>query len=127
MIAQLAPDGMQHEPQRRLLHCYDNAMMESFFSTLKSECATELYSSRAEARLSIFEYIEVGYNREWRHSALGYQSPDAFEQAYIWSLCDSTKACKPMLQLTANSGCANGPTNSATESPEPTLIVLPRS
>jgi len=54
--------------------CYDNAMLESFFSTLKSECATEPYSSRAEARLSIFEYIEVWYNRQRRHSALGYKS-----------------------------------------------------
>jgi transposase InsO family protein len=66
--------------------CYDNAMMESFFSTLKSECATEPYSSRAEARLSIFEYIEVWYNRQRRHSALGYQSPEAFEQAHQASI-----------------------------------------
>lgn len=72
--------------------CYDNAMMESFFSTLKSECATEPYNSRAEARLSIFEYIEVWYNRERRHSALGYQSPEAFEQAYIRLFSDSTKS-----------------------------------
>lgn len=70
--------------------CYDNAMMESFFSTLKSECATEPYNSRAEARLSIFEYIEVWYNRQRRHSALGYQSPEAFEQAHIRLFCDST-------------------------------------
>lgn len=72
--------------------CYDNAMMESFFSTLKSECATEPYNSRAEARRHIFEYIEVWYNRQRRHSALGYQSPEAFEQAHIRSFYDSTKA-----------------------------------
>ena len=72
--------------------CYDNAMMESFFSTLKSECVTEVFASRAEARLSIFEYIEVWYNRQRRHSALGYQSPEAFEQAHIWLFSDSTKA-----------------------------------
>jgi putative transposase len=59
--------------------CYDNAMMESFFSTLKAECATGVYTSRAEARQSIFEYVEVWYNRQRRHSALGYQSPETFE------------------------------------------------
>jgi transposase InsO family protein len=72
--------------------CYDNAMMESFFSTLKSECATGVFDSRAEARLSIFEYIEVWYNRQRRHSALGYQSPEAFEQANIRLFSDSTKS-----------------------------------
>ena len=71
--------------------CYDNAMMESFFSTLKSECAGGVFDSRAEARLSIFEYIEVWYNRERRHSALGYQSPEAFEQAHARLFSDSTK------------------------------------
>lgn len=72
--------------------CYDNAMMESFFSTLKSECAVGVFDSRSEARLSIFEYIEVWYNRQRRHSALGYQSPEAFEQAFIQSFPVSTKA-----------------------------------
>lgn len=62
-------------------NCYDNAMMESFFSTLKAECATAPYDTRAEARRSVFEYIEVWYNRQRRHSALGYVSPQAFEQA----------------------------------------------
>ena len=55
--------------------CYDNAVMESFFSTLKSECVMGVFSSRAQARQSIFEYIEVWYNRQRRHSALGYHSP----------------------------------------------------
>jgi putative transposase len=57
-------------------------MMESFYSTLKSESADGVFDSRAEARLSIFEYIEVWHNRQRRHSALGYQSPEAFEQAH---------------------------------------------
>jgi transposase InsO family protein len=61
-------------------NCYDNAMMESFFSTLKAECVTDPYSTRQEARQSIFEYIEVWYNRQRRHSSLGYLSPAAFEQ-----------------------------------------------
>ena len=67
-------------------------MMESFFSTLKSECADGVFNSRAEARLSIFEYIEVWYNRQRRHSALGYQSPEAFEQAHIRLFSDSTNS-----------------------------------
>jgi transposase InsO family protein len=60
--------------------CYDNAAMESFFSTLKRELIYhEKYQTRDEARLSIFEYIEVFYNRKRRHSAIGYQSPESFE------------------------------------------------
>jgi transposase InsO family protein len=72
--------------------CYDNAVMESFFSTLKSECVTGIYPSRAQARQSIFEYIEVWYNRQRRHSALGYISPEAFEQRYFESTAVSTKS-----------------------------------
>ncbi len=61
-------------------NCYDNAVMESFFSTLKTELIYhEHYATQAEARRSIFEYIEVFYNRQRRHSAIGYQSPEAFE------------------------------------------------
>jgi putative transposase len=72
--------------------CYDNAVMESFWSTLKAECATGIYSSRAEARQSIFEYVEVWYNRQRRHSALGYASPETFEQRYFESNRESTKS-----------------------------------
>jgi putative transposase len=61
-------------------NCYDNAVMESFFSTLKTELVHhENYQSREQARQSIFEYIEVFYNRQRRHSAIGYKSPEAFE------------------------------------------------
>ena len=60
-------------------NCYDNAVMESFFHTLKTEVVYfEKYQTRAEARQSIFEYIEVFYNRIRRHSALGYLSPFEF-------------------------------------------------
>ena len=63
-------------------NCWDNAMMESFFATLKKERVhLEEYSTRAEARASVFDYIERFYNRLRRHSALGYLSPDQFEQA----------------------------------------------
>ena len=61
-------------------NCYDNAMMESFFATLKTECVTERYATRQQARHAIFEYIEIWYNLQRRHSALGYLSPERFEQ-----------------------------------------------
>lgn len=61
-------------------NCYDNAMMESFFATLKTECVTERFETRQQARQLIFEYIEVWYNRCRRHSALGYLSPEQYEQ-----------------------------------------------
>jgi len=62
-------------------NCYDNACLESFFGTLKTELVHgERYRTRLEARLSIFEYVEVFYNRQRRHSALGYRSPDEYER-----------------------------------------------
>ena len=61
-------------------NCYDNAVMESFWGTLKTELVyQEKYKTRQQARQSIFEYIEVFYNRHRRHSSLGYVSPEAFE------------------------------------------------
>ncbi|MCK4910723.1 MAG: IS3 family transposase, partial [Thermodesulfovibrionales bacterium] len=61
--------------------CWDNAVAESFFGTLKQELVHhESYRTRAEARLSVFEYIEGWYNRTRRHSALGHMSPIRFEQ-----------------------------------------------
>jgi putative transposase len=60
--------------------CWDNAVMESFWSTLKTELVNhEQYATHAQARQSIFEYIEVFYNRQRLHSSLGYLSPEAFE------------------------------------------------
>jgi transposase InsO family protein len=62
-------------------NCYDNAYMESFFGTLKKELVYgERYQSRQEAKLSIFEYVEVFYNRQRRHSALRYMSPEQYER-----------------------------------------------
>jgi putative transposase len=61
-------------------NCYDNAPTESFFSTLKRELVyRESYRTRDEAKQSLFEYIEVFYNRQRRHSSLGYLSPLQFE------------------------------------------------
>lgn len=63
-------------------NCYDNAMMESFFATLKAEWVDQRYATRAEARSAIFDYIERWYNRRRRHSSLGYLSPAVFEQRF---------------------------------------------
>jgi len=61
-------------------NCWDNAVAESFFHTLKTELVYhEDYATRAEAKGDIFEWIEVFYNRKRRHSSLGYLSPARFE------------------------------------------------
>jgi len=79
--AVLAPRRLLASMSRRG-NCYDNAVVESFFHTLKGELvAFEDYHSREEAQTSVFEYVEVFYNRQRRHSALGYLSPTAFEAA----------------------------------------------
>ncbi|HEX6820109.1 MAG TPA: IS3 family transposase [Ktedonobacterales bacterium] len=60
---------------------YDNALMESCFSTLKAECVERHdFQTPDEARTCVFEYLEVFYNRQRLHSSLGYRSPMAFEQ-----------------------------------------------
>jgi len=87
---QYASDDYQHRLQSRGItvsmsgkgDCYDNAMMESFWATLKTELIHQnRYATREQARAAIFEYIEVFYNRKRLHSALGYVSPEAFEAA----------------------------------------------
>lgn len=71
----------------RVANCYDNAPMESFFATLKKELVhQENYLSSSQAKLSIFEYIEVFYNRQRLHSTLGFCSPDEFERSFNPSL-----------------------------------------
>lgn len=63
--------------------CWDNAVVESFFSTLKREMVSRAnFETRKEARLSVFEWIEVWYNRKRRHAALGNLSPEAFEKQH---------------------------------------------
>ena len=63
--------------------CGDNAAMESFFASLKKELVhDEDYATRAEAKASIFEYIEAFYNRVRRHSSLGYVAPAEFERTH---------------------------------------------
>ena len=60
-------------------NCYDNAVMESFFSTVKSELR-EHFESHGDAKMELFDYIEVFYNQRRRHSTLGQISPAAFER-----------------------------------------------
>jgi putative transposase len=63
--------------------CYDNALAESFFATLECELLDrQRFKTRAEARLALFDFIEVFYNRKRRHSALAYHSPAAFEASH---------------------------------------------
>ena len=64
----------------RKANCYDNATMESFWSTLKLELVyRQDFISRSQARSQIFDYIEIFYNRQRAHSALGYLSPVDYE------------------------------------------------
>lgn len=78
----LAANGIVCSMSRRG-DCWDNAVAESFFSTIKLELVYENdWATRAAARAAIFEYLEVFYNGERRHSSLGYLSPVAFERAH---------------------------------------------
>jgi transposase InsO family protein len=78
--AELARWGMQGS-MSRVGDCWDNAVVESFFATLKTELVEGTdWRTRDEARRALFGYLEVWYNRQRRHSTLGYQSPAAFEQ-----------------------------------------------
>jgi putative transposase len=62
-------------------NCWDNAVVESFFSTLKQELVYPcVFKTRQEAKLALFEYMEVFYNRKRRHSSLGYLSPAEYER-----------------------------------------------
>jgi putative transposase len=74
----LAANGITCSMSRRG-NCYDNAVMESFFSSVKSELA-DRFDSCGEAKRELFDYIEVFYNQRRRHSTLGQISPAAFER-----------------------------------------------
>ena len=65
-------------------NCYDNAPVESFFSSLKRErVRRQIYKTRDEAKADVFDYIECFYNRKRRHSTLGYISPVEFENRTV--------------------------------------------
>ena len=79
--ALLASRGIEASMSRRG-NCWDNAAMESFFSTLKRELVHRAsFATREEAERSLFEYIEVFYNRRRLHSTLGYLSPVQYEES----------------------------------------------
>jgi transposase InsO family protein len=66
-------------------NAYDNAVVESFFSSLKNELVHHCdFVTRDEARAAIFDYIEIFYNRQRRHQTLGYVSPMQFEQMTVY-------------------------------------------
>lgn len=65
-------------------NCWDNAVCESFFGTLKTECVAGItYNTRLEAKIDIIDYIEMFYNCKRMHSYLGYLSPMRFEEQYF--------------------------------------------
>lgn len=77
--AQLTQRGIRSSMSRRG-NCYDNAVMESFFKTLKTELTNgQRFITREVARAAVFDYVEVFYNRQRLHSTLGYRSPVEFE------------------------------------------------
>jgi transposase InsO family protein len=89
---QYASDAFREELKRHKMvqsmsrkgNCWDNAVAESFFGILKRELVYhEIYRTRAEARLSMFQYIEGWYNRRRRHSTIGHLSPETFGNAKV--------------------------------------------
>ena len=76
--------GKQQQSMSRKGNCWDNAVAESFFKTLKTELIyQQAFKTRAQARLAVFEYIEVWYNQKRRHSSLGYLTPCQKEKQYL--------------------------------------------
>jgi len=77
----IVQDNRMVASMNRTRECYDNAVVESFFKTIKTELVKhQIFKTREEARSAIFEYIEVFYNRRRLHSTLGYVSPVDFEK-----------------------------------------------
>ena len=76
-------ESIKFDYMSRKGNCWDNAVAESFFKTLKTELVYHRkFATRKEASLAVFEYIEAWYNRKRRHSALGYQIPCHFENLF---------------------------------------------
>ena len=68
----------------RKANCWDNAVAESFFKTLKAELVYhQVYQTIKQAEMAVFEYIEIWYNRKRLHSSLGYKTPFEFEDSYL--------------------------------------------
>lgn len=82
-------DGLKEFPVKQSMsrkgNCWDNAVAESFFKTFESELVNHVeYATRAAARLAIFEYIESWYNRQRKHSVLGYRTPSQ-QESYFYT------------------------------------------
>ena len=68
-------------------HCYDNALCESFFPSLKCELLDRRsFRTHAEARMAVSQYMEGWYNTHRRHSSIGYHAPIAFEGRYVYAI-----------------------------------------
>ena len=79
----LAARGIQCSMSRKG-NCWDNAVVESFFATLTKELLLDgIFETRAEASRALFEFIEIWYNRQRRHSTLGYRTPVEFEEQVL--------------------------------------------
>jgi len=87
--ALLSSYGIQVSMSRRA-NCYDNALMESFFGTVKEACVyRSTFERRSQARTALFDYLETFYNRTRRHSSLGYLSPLIYERRGDTNCSDS--------------------------------------
>lgn len=85
-VRKLLKDNQVVQSMSRKGNCYDNAITETFFKTLKTELIYhKTYESREEAELDIFNYIELFYNRKRLHSSLGFKSPVDFKNDYYLS------------------------------------------
>ena len=94
--------------------CWDNAVAESFFSTLKIELAHDAdWATHAAARADVREYLEIFYNIQRRHSALGYLSPVAFERQHAEHAAESNWA----LPTTPREGVCPGGVDAGRDSP----------
>ena len=85
--ARFCRDNRLDPSMSRRGNCWDNAVAESFFSSLKKErIRNQIYPTREIAKADVFDYIEGFYNRRRRHSHIGDVSPEAFERASVASL-----------------------------------------
>ena len=74
----LAANGIQQSMSGKG-ECWDNAVVESLFGTMKTELGDPIWDTRAAARDAVFDYIETWYNRKRLHSTLGHVSPQTYE------------------------------------------------
>ena len=81
---QLLNNARFTQSMSRVGDCWDNAVVESFFATLTKELLIHtVFESRAVATRELFQFIEIWYNRQRRHSSLGYRSPAQFEDEFL--------------------------------------------